>query len=132
MEKTIDLANPKKIEKYVHVHIGKRLRHYRLLSGLSQEDMARVILVTFQQYQKYEHGVNRISPGKLYVLAHVLHLPVASFFPQNEVKDYVPTPPRVLQIMRLISPVAALHPDEMAAIAKALTRICENAPAAEE
>jgi len=94
--------------------------------------MAREILVTFQQYQKYEYGINRISPGKLYRLANVLQQSVASLFPQDKVKDYAPTPPRVLQIMRLISPVAALHPDEMAAIAKALTRICGNASAAEE
>ena len=132
MDKIIDFSDPQKTEQQVHMHIGQQLRHQRLIAGLSQEDLGQELQVTFQQYQKYENAVNRISPGKLYVLAHALQVPVGSLFPQLHVKDYDPPPPRVLQIMRRISQVVALHPNEMSAISKALIMICGKEAADEE
>lgn len=124
MDKAIDFKNPAKAEEKIHRHIGERLRHYRISHGLSQEVISKELKVTFQQFQKYENASNRISPGKLFILAHALQLPIGAFFPQNEIKDYEPTPPRALRVMKSISRVIALHPDEMAAIAKALASIC--------
>ena len=51
-----------------------------MLAGLSQSDLAATIGLTFQQLQKYERGVNRISASKLYLLAQHLGLPVAALF----------------------------------------------------
>ena len=45
---------------------------------------------TFQQVQKYEKGVNRISAGRLYEMAVVLDLPVAYFFEGAE--EYLSLP----------------------------------------
>lgn len=39
--------------------------------------------ITFQQVQKYERGVNRISSGKLYEIAHVLKRPLSYFYPDQ-------------------------------------------------
>ena len=50
--------------------------------GLSQEKLAEAIGLTFQQVQKYECGMNRISAGRLYQLAEILGVPVAYFFEQ--------------------------------------------------
>ncbi len=105
MDKTIDFSDPRKAEAQVHQHIGCQLRHQRLIAGLSQEDMAQELHITFQQYQKYEKATNRVSPGKLYLLARALQVSVGSLFPQPNVRDYDPAPPRVLQIMRRISRV---------------------------
>ncbi len=132
MDKAIDFRNPTKTEEKVHKHIGERLRHYRLSSGLSQEVIAKELKVSFQQFQKYENAKNRISPGKLFILAHVLRIPVGTFFPQVDVKDYEATPPRVLRVMKSISRVIALHPEEMAVIAKALASMCEQDEPADE
>ncbi len=41
--------------------IGARLRHLRTTAGISQSDLGQAIGVTFQQVQKYENGVNRVS-----------------------------------------------------------------------
>ncbi len=131
MEKTVDFKNQDKAELQVHRYIGEQLRKHRMQAGLSQEDLGNELQVTFQQYQKYEQGKNRISPGNLYILAHVLQVPIASLFPQIKVKDYEPTAPRLLQIMKRISRVVNLHPDEMAAISKALLKICGDDGAAE-
>ena len=126
MARKIEISDEAKAERMVHEYIGERLRHHRLMAGLSQENLATEILVTFQQYQKYEYGKNRLSAGKLYLLARALEVPVGMLFPQDQVKDYEPAPPRALQVMRRISRIVSLHPDEMSAISKALSSICGN------
>lgn len=61
-------------------HIGARLRQRRIMSGLTQQQMADLIGVTYQQAHKYETGLNRIAAGRLYVIAHVLGVEVGYFF----------------------------------------------------
>ena len=48
--------------------------------GLSQQQLAQMIGVTYQQAHKYERGLNRISAGRLYEIALVLNVPVSWFF----------------------------------------------------
>lgn len=64
----------------VDVHVGQRLRQRRVLVGLSQEKLARMVGITFQQVQKYERGANRIVASRLFELAKVLDVPVSYFF----------------------------------------------------
>lgn len=68
----------------VDAQVGQRLRELRMLAGLSQSDLAATIGLTFQQLQKYERGVNRISASKLYLLARHLNIPVSTFFADLE------------------------------------------------
>src|SRR5689334_11269987 len=48
--------------------------------GLSQQQLAQMIGVTYQQAHKYERGLNRISAGRLFEIALVLNVPVSWFF----------------------------------------------------
>ena len=64
----------------VDVHVGQRLKVRRKLLGLSQEKLAETIGLTFQQIQKYERGMNRISAGRLYQFSKVLEVPISFFF----------------------------------------------------
>jgi transcriptional regulator with XRE-family HTH domain len=48
--------------------------------GLSQQQLAKMIGVTYQQAHKYERGLNRISAGRLYGIAQVLGVPISWFF----------------------------------------------------
>jgi transcriptional regulator with XRE-family HTH domain len=64
----------------VDVHIGQRLRLRRKLVGLSQEQLAERLGITFQQVQKYEKGSNRISASRLFDAARLLSVPVSFFF----------------------------------------------------
>ena len=66
----------------VDVHVGQRLRVRRSLLGLSQEKLGEAIGLTFQQIQKYEKGMNRISAGRLFQFSKILDVPV-SFFYEN-------------------------------------------------
>jgi transcriptional regulator with XRE-family HTH domain len=64
----------------VDLHVGGRVRMRRKLLGVSQEQLADSLGLTFQQVQKYERGANRVSASKLYEIAKTLQVPVAFFF----------------------------------------------------
>lgn len=64
----------------VDIHVGRRVKERRVLLGLSQDDLGKLLGLTFQQVQKYEKGWNRISAGKLWELTHILGVPVSWFF----------------------------------------------------
>lgn len=66
----------------VDVHVGQRLRVRRSLLGMSQEKLAESVGLTFQQVQKYERGINRISAGRLFQFSKILDIPVGYFFDQ--------------------------------------------------
>lgn len=61
-------------------YVGSRIRERRVMLGLSQQQMAHLIGVTYQQAHKYERGINRISAGRLFEIARVLRVPVSYFF----------------------------------------------------
>jgi len=60
--------------------VGQRVRSRRLEVGMSQERLAELLGVTFQQVQKYEKGVNRIAVSRLWDISVALELPVNRFF----------------------------------------------------
>tara|TARA_B100000676_G_scaffold19987_1_gene17315 strand:- start:1566 stop:2078 length:513 start_codon:yes stop_codon:yes gene_type:complete len=64
----------------IDVHVGQRVRQRRVLCGLSQKELANAIGLTFQQLQKYERGMNRISASKLWQMSRILNVPVQWFF----------------------------------------------------
>ncbi len=64
----------------VDVHVGARLRQRRTLLGMSQTTLGDAIGLTFQQVQKYERGMNRISASRLFALSRVFDVPVEYFF----------------------------------------------------
>ena len=66
------------------VAVGSRVRSLRERSGISQAAMARRLGVSCQELQKYESGKNRISAGRLKMVAELLELPVDSFFQSEE------------------------------------------------
>ena len=63
----------------IDVHVGAKVRARRLLLGLSQESLAKMIGLTFQQVQKYERGTNRISVSRLVDICRALKTPLDSF-----------------------------------------------------
>jgi len=60
--------------------VGVRVRERRIALGMSQDMLAKKLGLSFQQVQKYEKGTNRISAGRLFVLAQALMTPVVYFF----------------------------------------------------
>lgn len=67
----------------VDLLVGERLRHRRVALGISQTSLAGGLGITFQQVQKYERGINRISASRLQAAADILSVPVMHFFVQD-------------------------------------------------
>jgi len=61
-------------------HVGARIRERRIMLGLTQDQLAERIGVTYQQAHKYERGLNRLSAGRLFEIARVLGVPVGYFY----------------------------------------------------
>lgn len=61
-------------------HVGSRLRYRRIMMDYSQTYLAQQVGLSFQQFQKYEKGTNRISASKLHEFAKLLDVPVSFFF----------------------------------------------------
>jgi transcriptional regulator with XRE-family HTH domain len=66
--------------------IGIKIRTRRIMLGLTQKQVADSIGVSLQQIQKYENLRNRISAGKLFVLAEFLKTPLAYFY-NSDIND---------------------------------------------
>jgi transcriptional regulator with XRE-family HTH domain len=64
-------------------YVGSMVRMKRTERGLSQTALAGTLGVTFQQVQKYEKGVNRISMGRLEKIAQTLQCAITEFMPDG-------------------------------------------------
>ncbi|TAJ70935.1 MAG: XRE family transcriptional regulator [Phenylobacterium sp.] len=64
----------------VDILVGRQLRRRRRLMGLTQQQVAEMVGVRFQQIQKYECAGNRLSVAMLWKLACALDVDVAYFF----------------------------------------------------
>lgn len=71
----------------VDVHVGKRVRHRRWLVGMTQQQLAEKVGIKFQQIQKYETGMNRVSASRLWDIADAMDVPVSFFFEGLEGHD---------------------------------------------
>ncbi len=70
------LSDPNTVDRQV----GERMRRRRILLGLTQDQLAAALNISYQQVQKYETGANRVSAGRLAQIADVLDAPVGWFF----------------------------------------------------
>lgn len=64
----------------VDVHVGGRIQLRRAILGMSQTGLADLLGVSFQQVQKYESGMNRVSASRLYSMSQALRIPISFFF----------------------------------------------------
>lgn len=64
----------------IDAFVGARIRENRTLKGLSQEQLAEALNISYQQVQKYERGANRVGASRLYRIGQALGVPVGGFF----------------------------------------------------
>ncbi len=83
--------------------VASRVRTRRVVLGLTMQQLASTVGVTYQQLYKYESGTNRIAAGRLHAIARALGVDVSYFFADLEVdKQAVVTPERrqLLELLR--------------------------------
>ena len=78
--KTIGRGSNPRSTGSLDLHFGEKLRARRLMTHVSQQDLAKVLGLSFQQIQKYEKGTNRMSAATLFQIAAALKLDVLYFY----------------------------------------------------
>jgi transcriptional regulator with XRE-family HTH domain len=71
----------------IDVAVGTRIRVQRRHLKISQDDLAQVLGLTFQQVQKYERGTNRVSASMLVRIAARLQTTVGSLVGEDVVAE---------------------------------------------
>jgi transcriptional regulator with XRE-family HTH domain len=61
-------------------YIGSRIREERLSLNMTQDQLAELLDVSFQQIQNYEKGVNGVSM-RLFDVCKILDVSLSSMFP---------------------------------------------------
>lgn len=79
---------------YIDIQFGRIIKALRIINGMTQTNLADKLDITFQQVQKYESGVNRISACRLYYIAEALSIKPGYFYdrikkisPDNEEEE---------------------------------------------
>ena len=75
-----DLENTTLTASEVDRLVGARIRRRRILMGLTQDQLGESLGISYQQIQKYETGANRVSAGRLYLIANRLDVSPGWFF----------------------------------------------------
>ena len=114
-------------------HIAARLRQRRIVLGLTQQRLAEMLGITYQQAHKYETGANRISVGRLHRLARALEVDVGYFY--EGLGSGEPARPAAgqqrqrLELARNFAALARPQQEALAEMARALAGVEEAAPA---
>ena len=105
-------------------HVGARIRERRIMLGLTQQQLAELIGVTYQQAHKYERGVNRVSAGRLFQIAKVLSVPMSYFYEgegEEEQRHITSSERMVLEIARNFTGITnERHQEALSQLARAL------------
>lgn len=64
----------------VDAYVGRRLKQRREDLSLSQERLAEMLGISFQQVQKYERGLNRVGASRLFQLCGIMGVDSSFFF----------------------------------------------------
>jgi len=117
--------------KRIDAHVGERIRLRRTEAGLTQEQLASALDISYQQIQKYETGANRVSAGRILEIARKLGVEVGDFF--EGLQDDVSGPPlehgghqrSAIELVRTFGQIK--DPEVRAAIAGLVKTIVERA-----
>ena len=92
--------------------------------GLTQQQLAEMIGVTYQQAHKYERGINRVSAGRLFEIARVLNAPITYFYDglgQETPRPVAPHQRMLLEIARNFAEIQnEKHQEAVSQLARAL------------
>src|SRR5438034_9441970 len=124
------MAKPKRGRSTAAIddHVGGRIRERRIMLGLTQQQLAEMIGVTYQQAHKYERGINRVSAGRLFEIARVLSAPITYFCEGLGEATRRPVPPHQRMLLEIAPHFAEIQnerPEEaVSQLARALAARC--------
>lgn len=72
--------------------MGEKIKFRRQEIGMSQERLAEILDVSYQQIQRYENGRNRLNVENIQIIAHALDVPITFFFgPTSHFGNFEPS-----------------------------------------
>jgi len=105
-------------------YVGARVRDRRRMLGLTQHQLAELIGLSYQQVNKYERGLNRVSSGRLYQIAQALDTDVGYFFEGMGMDDALGPTQQQRLLMKLVRDFMAIplrsHQQGIISLARAL------------
>jgi transcriptional regulator with XRE-family HTH domain len=102
------------------IEIGNKIRMLRRHAGFTQEGLAELVGVSFQQIQKYENGSTKMNTDKLQHVANALNVPVSSLFED----DTFEKPPLSDVELKMIQAYRSIQDDSLLdSLTKVLLRI---------
>ena len=111
-------------------HVGLRVRDRRIMLGLTQQQLADLVGVTYQQLHKYERGLNRIPANRLPALARALGVGVDYFFKGAGGAAPAEATPQRRMLLGLARDFAAIpsrgHREALCALARAIGGVEEG------
>lgn len=103
----------------IDVMVGEKVRALRLVAGITQQELAVKTNLTFQQIQKYEKGINRISVSRAWDICNILNVDINMLFTelpptcpeaeQNKNCDDVFSRPESLELLNLYYRINCKH-----------------------
>ncbi len=90
--------------------IGERIKERRKELKISQEELAEILGVTYQQVQRYENGTNKLNVENVQIIAGALSAPLSYFFEiyetpvvaEEQARYVTPTESKLLRVFRKI------------------------------
>lgn len=111
----------------VDVSVGMRVKMRRQMLGMSQKGLGETMGLTFQQVQKYETGINRISASALHRIAVALKVPVGYFFEDADVRDPGALEAEVANAtITLVRQIGQLNAEQRAAVRALIRALIDN------
>jgi transcriptional regulator with XRE-family HTH domain len=120
----------------IDVAVGTRIRVQRRHMKISQDELAQVLGLTFQQVQKYERGTNRVSASMLVRIAAKLETTVGSLVGEDMVAEQdvamltALSTPGAIDLLRAYSQATPKGRKTILTVAKTLVEPDETAGAA--
>jgi len=118
--------SPRSRVQDVDRHVGARMRARRIMLGLTQQQLADLIGVTYQQAHKYETGINRMAAGRLYKAAQVLGVEINYFFEGLQTGGSLPPTPQQRLLLELAKNFITSRPEHQQAISSLVRALSDS------
>lgn len=102
--------------------IGRKIKKFRALKGMSQMELSEPLDISFQQLQKYEQGKNRVSAANIQKISQILSVPLSAFFEEDETIDSLKSDKQTKRLLRIWSRTSTKQKDDILAMMKLLVQ----------
>lgn len=76
--------------RHIDRRIGRKLRSLRRMRGMTQQELGRQLRISFQQVQKYEHGVSRMTVSRLCELSEIFGVSLTAWLAEDGAEAPLP------------------------------------------